>query len=68
MVADFEVQYFHQCGFFIVDTRESLEEARENFGGVDMLCIKDKDLFNANACNWIPASVIERDAPASEQR
>jgi hypothetical protein len=65
-VADFEAQYFHECGFFIVDTRESVEGARKNFGGVDMLCIKD--LFNANACNWIPASAIEPDAPVSEQR
>ena len=65
-VADFEAQYFHECGFFIVDTRESVEGARKNFGGVDMLCIKD--LFNANACNWIPVSAIELDAPVSEQR
>jgi hypothetical protein len=65
-LADFQAQYFHDCGFYAIDTREFVEGSAATFGGVDMLCIKD--FFNTNICHWIPASAIELDPPELEQR
>lgn len=66
-MADFTAQYFHECGFYIVATREFVEEIPAvTFGGVDMVCIKD--FFNQHKCHWIPAFAIELDTPGSDQR
>jgi hypothetical protein len=65
-IANFEAQYAHDCGFFIIDTREFVEGPATAFSDVEMLCIKD--LFNTNVCRWIPASTIELDPDELERR
>lgn len=64
-VDDFQAQYSGECGFYVVDRRDTVEGPAVTFGGVDMLCIKD--LFNTNVCHWIPAQAIELDPPVLER-
>jgi len=58
-VEDFQAQYSDECGFYVVDKRDTVEGPAVTFGGVDLVCIKD--FRNSNICNWIPKWAIELD-------